>query len=289
MKLYERQFLGTEEHTPDYDSARFIVLPFPYEGGVSYGKGTAQAPDAVLDASPYLELYDEVLDIEPFKAGIATVPPPDMGRSPEEMIESVYRSTRALISDDKFIVLLGGDHSISSGYVRALVEKYPALGVVHFDAHSDLRDEYEGSLLSHASVMARIREMTTDTLQIGIRSMSAGEAALVKREHLALCTMDAFRRGTFDIDAAINALPDDVFITFDVDAYDWSVVRSTGTPEPGGFSWDESMDLLQKIFARKNVVGCDVVELSYAPHDPNSPFAVAKLIHKMMGYKIINN
>jgi len=283
MNLYKKQFLGTEEHTPDYKSARFVILPVPYEGGVSYGRGTARAPDAVLDASPYLELYDEVLDMEPFRAGIVTVPPPKMGETPEQMFAAVYNKTKEHLVHEKFVALLGGDHSISSGYVKALIEMYPDLGVVQLDAHSDLRETYEGSRLSHASVMARIREMTTKTLQIGIRSMSLEEAQKVKNEHIALCTMHAFRKGLFDMNRAIDNLPEHVYITVDVDGFDWSVVSSTGTPEPGGFYWHEAMDVLDKIFQRKTVVGFDVVELAYAPHDRNSPFAVAKLIYKLIG------
>lgn len=289
MRLYDKQFLGAENVEPDYAGSPFIILPFPYEGGVSYGRGTGQAPEAVLDASYYLELYDEVLDCEPYTAGIATVSPPDVGTTPEEMFEAVYSNTKKLVMENKFVIVIGGDHSISSGFAKALIEKYPDLGVVQLDAHADLRDQYEGSPFSHASVMARIREKTTDTLQIGIRSMSVEEAQKVKRDKIALCTMSAFRNGTFDIDAAIDALPEHIFITVDVDGYDWSVIRSTGTPEPGGFTWDEGIGLLWKIFQRKTVVGCDVVELSYDPADPNSTFAVAKLIYKMIAFKIVKN
>ena len=286
MKLYKKQFLGIEDQQPDFENAQFTILPFPYEGGVSYGKGTGKAPDAILDASCYLELYDEVLDTEPHKAGIVTIIPPNVGKTPEEMFKSIYTNTKQLVLHNKFVVLVGGDHSISSGYFNVLKEKYPDLGAVQLDAHSDLRDEYKGSKLSHASVMARIRDKTTDTLQIGIRSMCLEEAEKVKRGKIALCTMDAFRKGTFDVDKAIDNLPEHIFITVDVDGFDWSVVRSTGTPEPGGFLWDEALALLRKIFERKTVVGFDVVELSYNPTDPNSPFAVAKLIYKMIGYKV---
>lgn len=288
MKLNSKQFLGIEEVTPDYDKAEFVVLPFPYEGGVSYGHGTGEAPEAVLDSSAYLELYDEVLDFEPYRRGIVTLPAPAMGETPEEMFTAVYSSTKALLDDGKFVALLGGDHSISSGYFKALKEKYPQLGAVQLDAHADLRDQYMGSKLSHASVMARIREMTGSTLQIGIRSISAEEADQVKKDKIPLCTMDAFRRGTFDLDRTIDELPEHLFITVDVDGFDWSVIRSTGTPEPGGFLWDEALDLLRKLFERKTVVGFDVVELSYSPHDPNSPFAVAKLIYKMIAYKVLS-
>lgn len=289
MKLYKKQFLGIEGRQPDFAHAQFAILPFPYEGGVSFGKGTAEAPDAVLESSAFLELYDEVADFEPYKNGIVTMVPPDLGTSHLDMFNSIYKSTKELLSSNKFVAVIGGDHSISSGFFKALKEKYPDLGAVQLDAHSDLRDEYEGSTLSHACVMARIREMTSHTLQFGIRSMCVEEAQKIKQDNIPVCTMDSFRKKTFDINQAIDNLPEHVFITVDVDGFDWSVIRSTGTPEPGGFLWNEALELLQDIFKRKTVVGFDVVELSYNPYDPNSPFAVAKLIYKMIGYKIANS
>ena len=285
MNLYEKQFLGIEGEFVDLEKSAAAILPFPYEGGVSYGKGAAQAPAAVIDASHYLELYDEILDAEPYRVGVSTIEPPDTGKTDQEMFYSIYSNTHDLIEDEKFVVVIGGDHSISNGFFKALKEKYPDLGVIQLDAHADLRDTYEDSPLNHACVMSRIREMTQDTLQIGIRSMSVEEAERVKGENISLCTMDSLRKELFDIDGALDKLPEDVFVTVDVDCFDWSVIRSTGTPEPGGFLWDEALNLLNKIFQKKNVVGFDIVELSYSPDDNNSPFAVAKLIYKMLGFK----
>ncbi len=285
MKLHKKQFLGIEGEFVKYDKSAVAILPFPYEGGVSYGKGAAQAPGAIIDASHYLELYDEVLDAEPYRVGIATVEPPDTGKTHQEMFYSIYSNAHDLIEDDKFVVVVGGDHSLSSGFFKALKEKYTDLGVIQLDAHADLRDTYEDSPLNHACVMSRIREMAQDTLQIGIRSMSAEEAEKIKRENISLCTMDSFRKGVFDIDGALDNLPDNLFITVDVDCFDWSVIRSTGTPEPGGFLWDEALRLLGKIFQKKNIVAFDIVELSYSSNDLNSPFAAAKLIYKMLGFK----
>ena len=286
MKLYPKQFLGLDARFADHEKARVAILPFPYEGGVSYGAGTAQAPDSVIDASHYLELYDEVLKTEPHCAGIVTVSPPDIPTDHAAMSETVYKKTQTLIKKKKFVVLLGGDHSISSGFVRALSEEYGTLSAIQLDAHADLRDSYQGSKFSHACAMARIREFTPHTLQIGVRSMSIEEAERIEHEDLSVCTMYDFRQGKFDINAALENLPDPVFITVDVDAFDWSVIMSTGTPEPGGFFWDEAIDLLKNIFARKRVVGFDVVELSYSETDKNSAFAVAKLIYKMIGFKL---
>jgi agmatinase len=239
----------------------------------------------VLKASQQVEFYDELLDAEPVRMGIATIDTPKVPEDHVEMLGLMTGLTEELLARGKFVVVVGGDHSISSGFVRAVSQHYPAFGVIQLDAHADLRDTYEGRSLSHACAMARIREITPDTLQIGIRSMSAEEALRVKKEHLPFCTMRDWRRGRFDLKAALRALPEKVFITLDVDVFDWSVVSGTGTPEPGGMGWDEALELLQTIFEAREVVGCDVVELACRRGDINSPFAVAKLIYKMIGFK----
>ncbi len=285
MILHKKQFLGINGDQTTYQNAAVVIVPFGYEGGVSFGKGTAEGPEAIIDASCHLELYDEVLDTEPNSVGICTVEAADMPSGGEEMVQTVYQTIKKLLVDEKFIVLVGGDHSITTGYCKALVEKYPQLSVIQIDAHADLRHSYEGSIFSHASVMARIRELTQDTLQLGIRSMSKNEAEQVRSEHISLYTMDMIRKDNFSLKSALDNLPDPVFITFDVDVFDWSVVRSTGTPEPGGLLWDEAMRMLSTIFTEKNVIGFDVVELSHDKNDPNSAFAVAKQIYKMIGFK----
>ncbi len=286
MKPHATPFLGLpEEKAKSLEDAQVIVVPFGYEGGVSYGKGAAAAPEAVLKASHYLELYDEVLDAEPFRVGIATLAQPEIPRQPEAMRDVLAATTGTLLDRGKFVAVIGGDHSITSGFVQAIADRHEAFGVLQLDAHADLRDSYEGSPLSHACVMARIREITPHTLQVGIRSLSVEEARLVKDENLSLCTMHRFRRGEFDLDAALQRLPEKLFITADVDVFDWSVIASTGTPEPGGMLWDECMDLLTTVFHSKTVVGFDVVELAHRDHDPNSPFATAKLIYKMIGMR----
>jgi agmatinase len=289
MKLNKKQFLGTDRVPVSLQNAAVVIVPFAYEGGVSFGKGTAEGPEAIIDASYHLELYDEVLDTEPGSVGICTIESVEMPSDGEKMVEIIYKTTKKLLTDEKFIVSIGGDHSITIGYCKALVEKYQKLSVIQIDAHADLRHSYEGSIYSHASVMARVREMTQDTLQLGIRSISKNEAERVRNEHISLYTMDMFRNSNFNLKSALVNLPDPVFITFDVDVFDWSVVRSTGTPEPGGLLWDEAMGILQTIFSAKNVVGFDVVELSHDRNDPNSAFAVAKLIYKMIGYKFFRS
>ena len=282
MKLHTSQFLGIESPYTDYENARVVVLPVPYQGGVSYGKGTDLAPEAVIEASHYLELYDEVLDSEPYRMGITTVEPVFTDKS-KSIVDAVQAAVGELLNDNKYVTLLGGDHSISTGYARAIHERYDTFSVIQLDAHSDLRESYEGTPYSHASVMARIRELTSHTLQLGIRSMCIEEAKRIQEEKLSVCRMDQWRKDLFNLDAALKKLPDPVFITFDVDVMDWSVIASTGTPEPGGLLWDEAIDILRKIFETKHVIGFDIVELSADSADRNSPFAVAKLLYKMIG------
>jgi agmatinase len=286
MKMNSKQFLDPPAEFSDFKNATVAILPIPYEGGVSYGKGTAAGPDTIIDASRHLEFYDEILDAEPYRMGITTVMPPEIFQDAARMQTAVFEATQALLARDKFVVMLGGDHSLSTGYFRALNKKYGPISVIQLDAHADLRNRYEGNPLSHACAMSRIRESTSDTLQIGIRSMSREEARLVEGENLAMCTMAAFRNGEFDISSALDALAEPVYLTVDVDVFDWSVIRSTGTPEPGGLLWDEALTLLQYIFYKKNIVGFDVVELSAEPCDRNSAFAAAKLVYKMLGFKL---
>ncbi|MBN1894754.1 agmatinase [bacterium] len=285
MKLNSKPFLAPEPLFTDLNTSAGAVLPFPYEGGVSYGLGTGLAPDAVLDASAYVEFYDEMLDAEPFRLGISTLEAPPVPKDPVKMIQTLRKAASGLLSMDKFTVVLGGDHSISQGFYMALTDKYGPVSVIQLDAHADLRESYENSRYSHASVMSRLREITHHTLQIGIRALSVEEADLIKRESIQICTMHAFRSGQFDLESALARLPDPVFVTLDVDVLDWSVIWSTGTPEPGGMNWDEMLRLLEKIFSKKQVVGADLVELSFDGKDRNSPFAAARLMYKMFGFQ----
>lgn len=286
MKPYHRQFLEPGQRITGFELAAAAILPVPYEGGVSYGRGAAGGPDALLEASAYLEEYDETLGREPDRMGIVTIAPPDLPSDPAGVERAVFEMTAELVGCGKFPVLIGGDHSVSLGCFRALHQRHGHLSAIQLDAHADLREEYEGSRLSHACIMARIRELTGDALQLGIRSLSMPEAERIAREQLAVYTIDRLRGSGFDPGAELARLPDPVYVTVDVDAFDWSVIRSTGTPEPGGFLWDEGLALLGRIFAEKNVVGFDVVELAAEDGDRNSRFAAAKLVYRMLGFKL---
>ncbi len=286
MITHPTPFLDPGPEYSDPAQAAVELLPVPYEGGVSWGHGAALGPDAVIEASAELEIYDESLRFEPCRMGIATLAPPDDLSGSEAMVTSVRKSMRAILEMEKFPVVLGGDHSVTVGVFQELYAEYGRLSVIQIDAHADLRDSYQGDRISHACTMARIREHTTDTLQIGIRSLCREEAERIARERIPVCFMEDFRSGALDLKSAVRRLPDPVFITVDVDALDWSVVRSTGTPEPGGFLWHEAIDLLAMLFREREVAGFDVMELSQDPPDRNSAFAVAKLVYKMLGFKL---
>ena len=283
MRTHAKTFLDLRPPWCEPERAAVRIVPVPYEGGISYGGGAARGPDAVIEASAQLELYDEVLDVEPYRAGIATLAPPVLPGQPAGVAETLYHFFRDLVQDDALLIALGGDHSITPPLVRALMEKHQTLSVVQVDAHADLRPQYNGSPFSHACVMHRVRACTPHTLQVGIRSLSVEEAQRIKAEQIDLCTMHAYRDAGFPVDAALDALPDPLFLTLDVDVLDWSVVAATGTPEPGGFLWDEIIALLDRIFRVRTVIGFDVVELAPEPGERNSAFAVAKLIYKMIG------
>jgi N1-aminopropylagmatine ureohydrolase len=287
LKPHPISFLGDPQSTVELGGARTVILPFGYEGGVSYGRGAAAAPQAVLEASHYLELYDEILEVEPCQVGIFTAAAPEIATDPEKMVGQLQALVQGLQEQDKFVVVIGGDHSITNGYLRALHRRHPQFGVIQLDAHADLRDSYDGSALSHACTMARALELTPHCLQVGIRSMSQAEARRIKEQNLALYTMQDWRKGRLDLRAALDRLPAKVFLTLDVDVFDWSVISDTGTPEPGGCYWDEALELLGAIFAAKEIIGVDVVELSHdnKSRDTKSAFAVAKLIYKMIGWR----
>ena len=276
-------FLGANLRALGLDDrkAAVAVLPLPYGGTVSYGKGTERGPAALLEASAYVELWDEVLEREPCRVGIVTRPAPRMPRDPRRAGETAYRETRRILADGKFPAVIGGEHSLSYGVFRAIAEKYGDVGVVQFDAHTDLRDEYGGTPYSHGCVMRRIRSHTNHVLQLGIRSLSAEEAALIRRRRWAVGYMHDWRAGRFNVKAALARLPRQIYVSFDVDALDPSVIHSTGTPEPGGLTWDEADALLRLVFETKRVVGLDLMEL--CDGDNASAFAAARLLYRMIG------
>jgi len=279
-------FGGLEDN---YNKSKVVILPVPYEGTVTYRKGASRGPAGIIDASKQLEMYDEELCKSTYKVGISTLKPLLLQQKdkPEDVINKVKKICECLIKDNKFVVILGGEHSISLGYYLALKEKYPNLSVVQLDAHADLREEYEGTKYNHACVMARIRESCNKVAQIGVRSLSEEEALKIKKKNYSMYyAKDIVNRLEWHNDM-LKKLNNDVFITIDADFFSWDVVADVGTPEPGGIGWYQSLDILKSIFKRKNVIGFDIVELTPSKEnkESNSCFALAKLLYRLIGYK----
>jgi agmatinase len=275
------------EKDSDYATASVAVLPVPFERTTTYGKGTAAGPAAIIRASQAMELYDEELDAEPYLQGIATVAPflPeafDMEPAMRELEAEALRHMEA----GKFLVTLGGEHSISIAPIRAARRAFGDIGVVQFDAHADLRAEFDGTPYSHASVMRRTVEDGFPTLAIGIRSLSRPEVDFARERDLPIVwghQLESFDAEQFS--RLLAALPEQVYLTFDVDYFDPSLIPATGTPEPGGGLWPPTMALLRRLFREKVVVAMDVVELAPIGGQPASDFLTSKLIYKCLGYR----
>ena len=276
-----------EEEYSSFDAARILILPVSYEGTVSYGTGTGAGAMAIVDASRNMELYEEETDAEVYKIGIHTLPEFTPRETPEAMMADLYGYTKGLLDKDKFLCMLGGEHSISAPVIQAHNEKYENLSVLQIDAHADLRDTYDGTPHSHASIMARVvRDMRITAVQVGIRSISGDEARSLKND--ALPTKIFWAReiaGRTDwIDDAIHGLTENVYLTIDIDGLDPSIVPTTGTPEPGGLGWYETLTLIRKLAEKKRVVGMDLVEYSYVKDYDSPAFLCSKLVYKSLAY-----
>jgi len=257
---------------------------------VSYGGGTGGGPAAIVKASGYIELYDQELDDEPCGIGVCTLPPLSLSSAgPDTAIPQLRKAFTRLLAEtgDRLVITLGGEHSISSAPIRAHAARLARgrrLSVLQLDAHSDLRPEYQGSVYSHAAVMAQVMD-EVDITAVGIRAVTSEERALI-RAHDSITTIFADDMWEDDgwIERALESLGEDVYITLDVDYFDPALVPATGTPEPGGGDWYRTMRLLRRVFAERNVVGVDVVELAPVPGLHAADFLVAKAVYKMIGY-----
>lgn len=267
-----------------FEKARAVILPVPYEGTVSYGSGASKGPQAIIQASRFMEWYDIELGREIYtEPGIFTLESLVASSLPaDKMIEKVEKVYAGLVKMNKFTVMLGGEHSISYAADRPLREKYSDLSILQWDAHADLKDSFEETKFSHACAMRRFYDNAKRIVQVGIRSYSTEEAEYIKKNNLR---GNIFTPAEFDIDKIISRLSPNVYVTVDLDGFDPSVAPATGTPEPGGLFWPDFLQLMRAIFAKKNVVGCDVVELAPIAGQPASDFLAALAIYKMIGYK----
>lgn len=277
-----KNYAGIPDEYATSNNAKIVLIPVPYDGTSTWQKGADKGCDAFLEASENMELYDIETETEVYKQGIYLASPVSALSSPEEMVSAVHKETKDFIKLNKFVTLFGGEHSISIGSIRAFNESFNRLTVLHIDAHADLRPEYEGSKYNHACAVHEASQ-TTNLIQVGIRSMDSSELRYMDSEKTYFA--HDMVSDEYWMDNAIEQMTDNVFITFDLDALDPSILPSTGTPEPGGLLWYETLEFLKKVFEEKNVVGFDIVELCPNEAEKSSNFLAAKLYYKMLSYK----
>jgi len=273
----------------DFDGARVVILPVPFEGTVSYGKGAGRGPMEILHASTQVELHDEEAGDDLTSVGVVTDDFLQVsGRAPQDVVDATARRFGELLDAGKWIVMLGGEHTITTGGVRAAAERYEALQVVQLDAHADLRDSYQGTPWSHACAMARVLEYAP-VLGVGIRSYSAGEAARMREGipgHRLHHAWEIGREGWIDkVLDGVDGRP--VYLTIDLDFFDPGMMPATGTPEPGGGQWWPTMEFLAALFRRADVVAADVVELAPVQGLHHPQFTAARLVCKLIAYRFL--
>jgi agmatinase len=280
-----KTYAGIPDEYAKLETSKIVLIPVPYDGTSTWQKGADKGPEAFLEASENMEMYDIETDSEVYKNGIYLGAPVTLNATPEAMVDAVHQETKKYIKKNKFVTIIGGEHSISVGTIRAFNEVYQNLTVLHIDAHADLRQSYEGSTCNHACALYEASQ-NTNLIQVGIRSMDEQEKSVMDFDK----TYFAHEMATDDswMDSAIDQMTDNVFITFDLDAFDPSILPSTGTPEPGGLFWYETLEFLKEVFKEKNVVGFDIVELCPNGNEKSSDFLAAKLYYKMLSYKFKN-
>jgi agmatinase len=281
MIIYPKNFGGLPEEFTRLETSRVIVLPVAYDGTSTWIKGADKGPDAIIEASCNMELFDIETRSEVYRQGIFTAESLSDHPSPEIMTSEVDDHVSSYLRMGKRVVTLGGEHSISIGAVRAFARQFPDLSVLQLDAHTDMREEYDGSRFNHACAMARISEIAP-IVQVGIRSMDISELPRLKEGKLFLAK-DICGKKEWQ-DQVVTLLSEQVYLTIDLDVFDPSVVPSTGTPEPGGLMWYEVIDLIRKVASGKNIVGFDVVELCPNPAEKTSDFLAAKLVYQTLSF-----
>jgi len=282
-------FLGLDEDAASFEAASAVILPVPYEATTSWGSGTRTGPRAILEASRYVELWDQETSRDPSRIGIHTLPAWELTREgPGPAMAELEASYGKFLTrlGDRFPVMLGGEHSISGPAIKAVAAHHDTrVSVLQMDAHADLRETFEGTAYSHASAMYRVLEVA-DVVGIGIRGISQEEVEVAEENQgVTLVYADEMWEGDEWMDRGLEALGDPVYLTFDVDYFDPSLLPSTGTPEPGGGDWYRTLKFLRRVFQERTVLAMDVVELAPIPGIPAPDFLVAKLIYKLLGYR----
>ncbi len=288
----EKGFLGlSKKDAVSFEDAKAVVIPFGLESSVSYGGGTAKGPQAMIKASHQVELFDEHFWCEPFrKIGIATLKEPKIGKNVKEEIDNLDKSVQKVLDAGKFPITFGGEHSISAGTIRPFVRKYKNLAVLHFDAHADLRDGYAGEHYSHAAALRRVmdhKEITT-LISIGIRNISQSEVPFLEKSKGRIKIYWGKDRESYDYKKMVAPLKGrDVYLTFDVDGFDASLMPATGTPEPGGIFWSDAMGIIGEAAKICNIVGADVNELAPRKELHSADFLCAKLAYKILSFAFL--
>lgn len=278
-------FLGLPKRYSDYARARFAVLPVPYEATTTFQTGTRNGPSAIITASQQVELFDEELEGEYHRSGVATLPPlPQNKAGPAAMHADIFRVAKRLVRDGKFLLSLGGEHSITSALVRAVMTRHRKLSVLQIDAHLDLRDKYEGTPHSHACVMRRVVESGATVVPVGIRNVSAEEHRFLRRARITPITARECRSRNDWMGRVLDALSDDVYVTIDIDGFDPAYAPGTGTPEPGGLDWYEVTGLLRRVALEKTVRAADIVEVLPISGQVTTEFLAARLAYKLISY-----
>ncbi|HSP07183.1 MAG TPA: agmatinase [Acidobacteriota bacterium] len=277
-------YLGIPEEYSRFDRSKVVILPVPYESTTSYQAGTRDAPHEIIWASRNVELYDEELGKETYRIGIHTLDEmiPVLGNA-DAMVEELYKVSRQIVQAGKFQVTLGGEHAITSPLVRAHLERWPSMAVLQIDAHADLRDSFEGCKHSHASALRRVVEMCP-VVHVGIRNISLEEVQALPKLRSKIFYMKDIEKDPDWFVRVVDELPEHVYFTIDIDGMDSSLMPSTGTPEPGGLTWGNLMDLTRELTHRRNVVGMDLVELCPQAGVKAPNFLCAKLIYKILGH-----
>lgn len=276
-----------EDESCDYKQARAVVVPFGLEASVSYGHGTAEGPAAIIKASHQVELFDEEFWCEPFRdIGIMTLEEKPVAGDIAAALSELERITGKLLDDGKFPLILGGEHSITAGAIRPFAARYPDLTLLHFDAHADLRDGYEGEHYSHAAAIRRCMDHeNVSVVSCGIRNISAGEIPFLEKNAGRIRIFWAKDKHKWDMDEILSGLRGKpVYVTFDLDGFDASLMPATGTPEPGGLMWDEAMRILDAASRVARFVGADVNELAPVKGMHYCDFLAAKLSYKILSY-----
>lgn len=273
-------FGGLAKQFTDYKKSKIVILPVPFEKTSTWLKGTGKGPKAIIEASRNMELYDIETDLEVYKKGIFTEKDIQASSS-GEMVGKVCKKVGKLLCDKKLVVVLGGEHSISIGVIKAYSKFFKNISILHLDAHSDMREAYEGTKYSHACTMARVKEITKEAVSVGIRSMDSAELKNIDKKRIF------YAEETYGSDnwikKAVEKLLENVYITIDLDVFDPGIMPSVGTPEPGGLGWYQTLKLLKIVSENKNIVGFDILEL--CPSQNKAPdFLAAKLIYKLLSY-----